>query len=170
MERAGLPRQLIRYSTSHALQEGLTGAQTWRRVLRPRVMIYSGVLLAIVAALVLALVLRVPLKVDVIRDRGALAREVEDGLVENVYRLQVMNTTEAAQAYSVTASGLPGLAVASEQVFDVPAATTRSVVLRLRASAAEVAPGSHKVALEVKAQGNAAIGVREHTTFLGLRP
>jgi len=169
MERAGLPRQLIRYTTTQALQEGLTTAQMWRRVMRPRVLIYAGALLAIVAALVASLVLRVPLKVDVIRDRGALAREVEDGRVENVYRLQVMNTTEAPQTYSITAGGLPGLSVASEQSFEVPAATTRSVVLRLRAPAAEVAPGSHKVSIDVQAQANTAISVHEHSTFLGLR-
>jgi cytochrome c oxidase accessory protein FixG len=169
MERAGLPRHLIRYTTTHALKDGLTRAQTWRRVLRPRVLIYSAVLLAIAAALVVALVLRVPLKVDVIRDRGALAREVEDGRVENIYRLQVMNTTEVPQTYAVTAGGLPGLVVASENEFEVPAATTKSVVLRLRAPSADVAPGSHKVSIEVQARAQRDIAVREGTTFLGLR-
>jgi cytochrome c oxidase accessory protein FixG len=169
MERAGLPRHLIRYATADALKERLTSAQMWRRVLRPRVLIYSGVLFAIVAAMVAALVLRVPLKVDVIRDRGALAREVEDGQVENVYRLQVMNTTEVRQTYSITVGGLPGLSVASERSFEVPAATTRSVVLRLRAPTAEVAPGSHRVTIDVQAQANTAISVHERSTFLGLR-
>jgi len=169
MDRAGLPPHLIRYTTTHALQDGLTRAQTWRRVLRPRVLIYSGVLLAVAAALVIALVLRVPLKVDVIRDRGALAREVEDGRVENVYRLQVMNTTEVPHSFAIRVGGLPGLAVASDKEFEVPAATTRSVVLRLRAPSADVAPGSHKVSIEVQAQTQHDIVVRESTTFLGLR-
>ena len=169
MGRSGLPRHLIRYSTQHALRDGLTRAQMWQRVLRPRVLIYAAILLALVVALVVALVLRVPLKVDVIRDRGALAREVDEGQVENVYRLQVMNTTEAPQTYAVTARGLPGLAVASDREFEVPPAATRSIVLRLRAPAAEVSPGSHRVSIEVQSQAQREIAVRESTTFLGLR-
>ncbi len=168
MQRAGLPRNLIRYTTQHALRDGLTRARMWKRVLRPRVLVYSGILLALIGALVAALLLRVPLKVDVIRDRGALARETEDGKVENVYRLQVMNTTEDVHSYTIRVEGLPGLAIASEPKFDVPAAATRSVVLRLRAPA-DVPPGSHKVSIEVQSQSQPEIAVHEITTFLGLR-
>ncbi|MGE5336790.1 MAG: cytochrome c oxidase accessory protein CcoG, partial [Gemmatimonadota bacterium] len=168
MDRVGLPRHLIRYTTTHALHDGLTRAQTWKRVLRPRVLVYTGVLLAIVAALVIALVVRVPLKVDVIRDRGALAREVDDGRIENVYRLQVMNTTEAPQTYEIKVRGLPGLSVASDKEFEVSPATTASVVLRLRAPADSVAPGSNKISIEVRSEVQHDIAVRENTTFLGL--
>nr|WP_293410454.1 FixG Ig-like domain-containing protein [Piscinibacter sp.] len=42
--------------------------------------------------------LRTPFRVDVVRDRGALARLVDDGQIENVYRLQMMNATEGAAA------------------------------------------------------------------------
>ncbi len=168
MDRAGLPRHLIRYTTTHALSGGLTRAQTWKRVLRPRVLVYAGVLLAIIAALVVALVVRVPLKVDVIRDRGALAREVDDGRIENVYRLQVMNTTETPQTYEIKVGGLPGLAVASDKEFEVAPATTASVVLRLRAPGDNVTPGSHKISIEVRSEVQHDIAVRENTTFLGL--
>ncbi len=169
MERTGLPKGLIRYSTTNALQEKLDSTAMWRRVFRPRVLVYGALLGAIVVGLVAALLLRVPLKVDVIRDRGALAREVEDGRVENVYRLQVSNTTEARRAYALTVSGLPGLSIASEKRFEVAAATTMSVPLRLQAGADEVAPGSHRITIAVRAEDDPAIEVREATTFLGLR-
>ncbi|MFN7347010.1 MAG: FixG Ig-like domain-containing protein, partial [Betaproteobacteria bacterium] len=67
------------------------------------------------------------------------------------------------------ASGLPQLAVGSETSFEIEPASMRSVPLRLQAPADAVAPGSHKVTIEVKAHDDAAIAVREHTTFLGLR-
>jgi polyferredoxin len=137
------------------------------------VLVYGGILLAVTAALVAAIALRVPLKVDVIRDRGALAREVSDERgapwVENVYRLQVMNTTEQARTYALAAQGLPALAIGSEASFEVPAATTLSVPLRLRAPAEAVAPGSHRIEIEVRAVDDPSIAVREKTTFLGLR-
>jgi cytochrome c oxidase accessory protein FixG len=169
MDRTGLPRGLIRYSTAHAMQEHYAAAGIWKHVLRPRVIIYSAVLTTIVVGLVVALTLRVPLKVDVIRDRGSLAREAESGLVENAYRLQVMNTSERRQTYAVRAEGLPGLAVVSQSSFEVPPASTMSVPLRLQAPPESTAPGSHRVYVEVTSRDDASIHVREKTTFLGLR-
>jgi cytochrome c oxidase accessory protein FixG len=169
MDRTGLPKGLVRYSTTNAIRDNLDSQAMWRRVFRPRVLVYSGFLLAITAALVVALALRVPLKVDLIRDRGALAQEAEGGQVENVYRMNVSNTTEARRVFSVTASGLPGLAVASETRFEVGPAAVASIPLRLLADAEQVAPGSHKIAVEVRAADDAKVAVRETTTFLGLR-
>ncbi|GIK84756.1 MAG: ferredoxin [Betaproteobacteria bacterium] len=169
MDKVGLPRGLIRYSTEQALEKHYAAATIWKRVFRPRVLVYGSILAAVTAGLVVALVLRVPLKVDVIRDRGSLAREVETGWIENAYRLQVMNTSERVRVYAVRAEGLPGLTVASQTSFEVPAATTTSVPLRLQAPPAEVAPGSHRVYIEITAQDDASIHVREKTTFLGLR-
>jgi polyferredoxin len=133
------------------------------------VLVYAAILASVTAALAAALVMRVPLKVDVIRDRGALAREVDSGQVENVYRLQVSNTTERVQRYTIGAQGLPSLEVASDRVFEVAPATTRSVPLRLRAAEEAVGAGSHAIVVEVVAQDDAAIRAREKTTFLGLR-
>ncbi len=169
MERAGLPKGLVRYSTTNAMREGLDTAAMWRRVFRPRVLIYGAVLLSITTALAAGLALRVPLKVDLIRDRGALAREADDGRVENVYRMQVSNTTEARRAFTVSASGLPGLTVASETRFEVGPAAVASVPLRLQADGEQVDPGSHKVVVEVRAVDDPDVAVRETTTFLGLR-
>jgi hypothetical protein len=62
--------------------------QMIRHALRPRVLVYTGILLAITLAVIVSLYLRTPLKVDVIRDRGALARMVEQGRIENVFRFR----------------------------------------------------------------------------------
>jgi cytochrome c oxidase accessory protein FixG len=174
MDKAGLPQGLVRYTTTNAMDRHFNTAQTLRRVARPRVLVYAAILLSIIVGLVIAVTLRVPLKVDVIRDRAAFAREVSDdkgrALLENVYRLNVMNTTETRQRYKVQANGLAGLAVGSETTFELEPASVRSVPLRLQVPADEVPPGSHKVTIEVSSRNDAAIHVREHTTFLGLRP
>jgi hypothetical protein len=83
--------------------------------------------------------------------------------------MQVSNTTESRRVFTVTASGLPGLAVASETRFEVGPAAVASVPVRLLADAERVAPGSHKVAVEVRAEDDPGVAVRETTTFLGLR-
>ncbi len=169
MEKVGLPKGLVRYSTTHAMRDKLDSRAMWRRVFRPRVLVYGAFLLAVTAALAAALALRVPLKVDLIRDRGALASEADDGRVENTYRMQVSNTTEARRTFTVTASGLPGLTVASETRFEVGPAAVASIPLRLLADADQVTPGSHRIAVEVRAEDDPRVTVHETTTFLGLR-
>ncbi|HQR21515.1 MAG TPA: cytochrome c oxidase accessory protein CcoG [Burkholderiaceae bacterium] len=168
MEKADMPKGLIRYSTERALKEHYASKGIWGHVLRPRVLVYLGILSAVTIALVVAVAVRIPLKVDVIRDRGALAREVEDGRVENTYRLQVMNTTEHGQAYALSAAGLPGLELASDPTFDVPGATTRSVLVRLRARPEDIPPGSNKIVIGVKSLDTPGVAVEEKTVFLGL--
>jgi cytochrome c oxidase accessory protein FixG len=170
MKRAGLPGNLIRYTTANAMASRLTRSQTWGRVFRPRILVYFSILVVVVAALITALSLRQPLKVDVLRDRGALSREVEDDLIENVYRLQVMNTGETAEFLSIDVSGLKGLSIASDiKDFEVPPSATKSVILRLRAPSHEVGHGSHNITIEVRSRTSSDVTVREHTTFLGER-
>jgi cytochrome c oxidase accessory protein FixG len=158
MEKVGRPQKLIRYSTTHAME----GKPT--RVFRTRVLVYGFILLAITAAAAASLYLRVPLKLDVIRDRAAIAREVEDGLIENVYRLQIMNTTEQARAFEIRVSGLPGIRVWGEPTVGVPAATSRMVPVKVRAEPARV--GTHPIEFEVRALGVEGVAVSEDSVFI----
>ncbi|MBP7667569.1 MAG: cytochrome c oxidase accessory protein CcoG, partial [Burkholderiaceae bacterium] len=99
--------------------------------------------------------LRSPFKVDVVKDRGALARVVQDGAVENVYRLQIMNRTEGTVTYGVAASGIDGLEVLAPPVSAGPAAVA-SVSVRLRlpwAAAQGLAGRSVPVVFEVTGAG-----------------
>ena len=150
MDKMDYPRGLIRYSTENAMAQHWTQAQTLRHVLRPRVLIYSAILGSIVLAMVVSLTLRTPFKVNVVRDRGVMAREVSGGKIENVYRLQVMNATEATQHYKITASGLPGLEVASDNVVMVPSTEARVVTMRVQLPANSATPGSHPMQFEIE--------------------
>ena len=105
MDKFQYPRGLIRYDTQNGLAQHLSSAEHWRRVFRPRVIVYTSILLVLLGALGAAIALRTPFKVDVVRDRGALARLVEDGRIENVYRLQIMNASESSQHYRISAAG-----------------------------------------------------------------
>ena len=154
MDKMKYPRGLIRYDTQNGLQTAGPHRPPLSRVLRPRVLIYSGVLVAIVAGLALGLALRSPFKVDVVRDRGSLARTVEDGWVENVYRLHIMNTTEQPQRYRIRAQGLPEL-MAAELKGDIEVAPAQArwvpVALRLPPQqAAAAGAGAHAVAFVVE--------------------
>ena len=142
----------------------MEGART--RVLRPRVLVYGAVLLAIAIAAGASLYLRVPLKLDVIRDRAAIAREVEGGLIENVYRLQVMNTVEQARAYDLRVTGIPGIHVWGESIIGVGAATSRSVPIKVRIPADAAKAGSHGIEFQLRAIGVDGVEVHERSVFI----
>ncbi|MFY9316785.1 MAG: cytochrome c oxidase accessory protein CcoG [Burkholderiales bacterium] len=166
MAKLGRPQGLIRYSTTHALERKLTREQMFRRAFRPRVLVYLAILGAVVGAAAAGLWLRVPLKVDVIRDRAAIAREVEGGRVENVYRLQVMNTTERARTYEIAVAGLPSLALAVEPRVEVGAADGRMVLVRVRADPGAVSAGTHKIEFRIHALDDERVAVQEKSVFI----
>ncbi|WP_196869901.1 cytochrome c oxidase accessory protein CcoG [Polaromonas sp. CG_9.11] len=165
MDKMNYPRGLIRYSTQNAVVQGWGRSQLLRRVLRPRVLVYTAILLAVTAALFISLALRSPFKVDVIRDRASLARIVSGGKIENVYRLQVMNATETTQHYRIAATGLPGLVLASEGTFTVDATQARGVTVTLQLPYEAAGPGSHEIHFEVEAV-NSPGRVVEKSVFL----
>ena len=146
MDKMGYARGLVRYSTEHAVSEHWGRAQILRHVLRPRVLVYSGILLAVVLAMLVSLGLRTPFKVDVVRDRGTLARIVQGGQIENVYRLQIMNATEQDLNFRVTASGIEGMRTLMDSPTVAVAATqARWVAVRVQIPYEAAAAGSHPI-------------------------
>ena len=172
MKKMGYEPGLVRYDTQNGLALKLTPAQRLRRVLRPRVVIYTAVLFIILAAFFGSLALRSPFRVDVVRDRATLAREVEDGQVENVYRLQIMNATESTQAIRITADGLPGLRLVNGSETQLAPTEARWVAVTLRVpheALAQAGAGAHEIHFSVErvpAGGESAAVVREKSTFM----
>jgi len=74
MDKVGYARGLVKYSTENAMNQHWTSKETLRHVFRPRVLLYTGILAVVIAVLFTSLALRKPFKVDVVRDRAALAR------------------------------------------------------------------------------------------------
>ena len=170
MDKMGYARGLIRYSSEHALEHKLDRAQMFRSVFRPRSLIYTAILAGIVIAAATSLALRVPLKVDVIRDRAAIAREVAGGEIENVYRLQIMNTTERTQRYQISVSGLHDIHIAREAEVEVAPASGRVLPLELRVHAERehLTPGTYPIEFEVRAigEGESRVKVEEKSVFI----
>ncbi|MEO5660637.1 MAG: cytochrome c oxidase accessory protein CcoG [Polaromonas sp.] len=165
MDKMNYPRGLIRYSTQNAVAQGWGKTQLLRRIFRPRVLVYSAILMGITVALFASLAVRTSFKVDVIRDRASLARIVSGGKIENVYRLQVMNATESIQNYRIKASGLPGLVLASESAFSVNATGSRWVPVTLQLPYEGASAGSHEIHFEIEAV-NSPERVTEKSVFL----
>ncbi len=165
MDKTGDARGLIRYTTDNALANNLSVKEIKRRALRPRVLIYGAILSMIVIAFFTALTMRTPLKLDVIRDRGALGREVEDGMIENVYRLQIMNTSETAHLYKITVDGIDTLKLVNSDEVQLDGTETRAVPVRVQAEAGQGAPGSNDISFSLQAVDDESLRVTEKAVF-----
>jgi cytochrome c oxidase accessory protein FixG len=152
MEKMGYPKGLIRYSTENALKGHYSAERIVKRVLRPRVLVYSAALWVIIIAALVTLYNRVPLKVDVIRDRGNVMREADEEEAENVYRLQIMNTQEVSREVRVAVSGLDGIELKSEaQPIRVAPASSRVIPVRVEAPRTSGQKGSNRIQFTVEA-------------------
>lgn len=170
MDKMGYDRGLVKYSTQHAINLGWNHAQMLSHILRPRVLIYATILSVLVVSLFTSLMLRTSFRVDVVRDRGVMARIAEGGMLENVYRLQIMNATETTQRYQLGASGISNLKVESDVAdqdtsVTVNPAESRWIPVRLQIPDGSIKSGSHPVKFEVRATESNEI-VSEKSVFL----
>jgi len=96
MEKIGKPRGLIDYITLADAERERAGAPAvpvWRRIVRPRVLLYTGLWSAIGLGLVAALFLRTDLAFSVEPVRNPINVVLTDGSVRNDYELRLRNMT-----------------------------------------------------------------------------
>ncbi|MDO9405973.1 MAG: cytochrome c oxidase accessory protein CcoG [Polaromonas sp.] len=153
MDKMHYPRGLIRNSTQNGIVQRMSPADMLRRILRPRVLVYTAVLWLIIIGLLWSLLSRDSFKVDVVRDRGTMARIVGHGQVENVYRLQLMNAAERGRHYRIDVAGLPGARVVTDADVMVEAAAARWVAVRVQVPPDAATPGSHPITFVIDTLG-----------------
>jgi cytochrome c oxidase accessory protein FixG len=125
----------------------------WRR---GRVQVYGGLLLLVAGFMALSLASRPTVHVDVVRDRGVLARVVEDGAVENVYRLQLINQSESAQQLSLRIEGVEGAQAVLAAPVRLQPLEARAVAVAVRLSpeqALALAGRSTPLTFQLSSQG-----------------
>jgi len=171
MDKMGYPRGLIRYSTENAMLGKYPEEETALRKVtshlgRPRVLIYTAILGMVIAALAVSLAMRVPVKLNVLKDRANLVRETNDGWMENVYRLQIMNTSETPHRFSLAVTGLPGARLVSDTpVVSVSGASSIVVPVSVQVDPSAVSPGSHRIEFEVRAVEDDRIAAGAYSSF-----
>lgn len=172
MDKMGYEKGLIRYTSEHTLAKGLSAQEEkkvlWARVFRPRTLVYITVLGLIILASAFSLTVRSPLKVDVLRDRG-LPRVTESGAIDNVYRLQIMNTEEKAHSFEVSVEGISGVSIVSDPQFEIPAATTKAIPVRVRVPMDQAKRGSNRITFTVRERDGEGLSVTEKAVFLAPR-
>jgi cytochrome c oxidase accessory protein FixG len=172
MAQMNYPLGLVRFSTQNGLDQGWDKSTLLKRVLRQRVLIYGALLLLATSAFVTSVSQRSPVRMDVVRDRGVIARVVNNGEVENIYRLHLMNASEANQRYQVSVRGTEGLALVAPLTVALGPVEAQTVPVAVRLDSAQAAvfsgqtlPFEFEVAQLTPRVGDLQARVREKTTF-----
>jgi cytochrome c oxidase accessory protein FixG len=160
MDKMSYPRGLIRYTTQNALERKPT------HIVRPRTVIYAVILTGLVTAFAVGLIRRTPVDVDVIRDRNALYRILDDGRVENVYSVKILNKTEHPHRFVITVRG-PGVLTLEPAMaqFDVGSGEVFPATVRVRRPAYEPL-GAENIVFEVRAADDPRLDAHTRARFL----
>lgn len=162
MDKMNYPRGLIRYTTENALE----GKPV--RILRPRVIIYSLLLLGLLTALITSIALRTPLELDVLRDRNVLYRTVEMGEVSNAYTLKILNMDQSEHSYRLSVAGIEGLSLVTDrEEFRAASGEVLTVPVSLRVDPIQLDSPSNEVVFTLQAIDDPELRVETSARFLG---
>ncbi|GAA3918380.1 4Fe-4S dicluster domain-containing protein [Luteimonas lutimaris] len=159
MDKMGYPRGLIRYTTQNAIDGGKT------RVARPRILVYTVLLLALVSAWAWGVTTRSDLIVDVLRDRNALYRSGSDGRIENGYTLKLVNKTNGARGFIVEVESKTPDIVLRQMAQPIRAQAEEVLSLPVVLSAPESVRGRQDVVFTIRSEDGAASETVESTFF-----
>ena len=163
MDKIGATKGLIRYASN-----GLSAEL--RNVIRPRVLIYAGLITAVSVALVVALGLRVPLKLHVARDRADVMQASDLGEVENVYRLHIVNADVRAQWFRIEVAGLRGISLAHTDLTWVSGSSSSSVTVRVRVPGNSLTVGANHMSFRLQGLADENLQVSEKAVFFMPHP
>ena len=167
MDKMGYEKGLVRYTTENELE----GKKT--HVFRPRVIVYLCILAIVTGLTGWSIAERKPLAMDVIRDRNSLFRESNEGMIENVYTLKIMNMGNERQTYRLSTwaedidaialmMDAPQIVVDSGEVIELP--------VRVQIDPTQLTERSSEINFRLVSITDAELEVEQDARFLGPRP
>jgi cytochrome c oxidase accessory protein FixG len=175
MERTHRDPWLITWDTLSRQAAKKQGRDEPIHLVRPRTMIYLGVLVVAMTGLTVALVMRSTLGLSVQRDRAPMFVPLRDGSIRNGYTVKIANKTQIPAAFDLTVENLPGatLVVAEGDPKPVPVLRLLSAPdevdsfrVLITARPAALVDGSQPVDFVLRDTSTAAQTVY-HSTFMG---
>lgn len=164
MDKMNYPKGLIKYTTENAL----AGQKT--NFLRPRILVYGTLLLGITLAMVYGLATRIPLEMDVIRDRNSLFVENDEGMIENVYMLRILNMQENDERYKIELQGLEGASLLLDSPeISVGAGKILELPVRVSIDPADLKNPTSKVNFHIQSLIDGTLEYTAESRFLGPR-
>ena len=107
MTKVGRPSRLIAYDTDINIKRRVEGNTNVFRLVRPRTIIYSAIILLVGAIMLYTLATRSFLDISVLHDRNPLAVRLSDGSVRNAYTVRFLNKQSHYRTVALDVLGLP---------------------------------------------------------------
>lgn len=117
MDRVGRPEGLIAYDTFRNLDAVTHDQRVPVRLIRPRTLIYTGVMLLVTAIMMAAWFNRAELEVSVLHDRNPIFVQLSDGSLRNGYMVKLLNKEHDTRRVRLQLQGLEG---AQMQIVGLP--------------------------------------------------
>lgn len=160
MEKIGRAPNLIKYSSLDILE----GKKT--TIMRPRVVVYSLILIVLAGVLTYSLVTRSPLGLDVLRDRSALYYEGVGGDVSNLYTIKALNKDTVERTYMLSAEGIGGAElILSDNPFKVASGEVYETSVILKAVASSEDSGVRRFNFVITDREDKNLRALQETTF-----
>jgi len=162
MEKMGYERNLVKYTTQNAIDGEKSS------IFRPRIVIYTLILITITAALIYNMATRIPLELDIIRDRNALYRTTSTGMIENIYTLKIANMDTEVHSYRINMkSDFNAKLVMRSQKLIVQPGQSATFSARIEADPVDLKKMSQNVYFTLVAEDNDELSVKEAGVFIG---
>ena len=151
MDKLGRPRGLIRYESLDAL----SGKDQRPLLKRPRIYIYSAILLVALFGIAYGLFGLAPMELKVLHERQPLFVQLSDGSIQNKYTLKVLNKTTEDLQVKITASGPEGLKiVGADRPLDAARGTVSPRIVMVKVPRANLTSDTMPIRFRVEAEAS----------------
>lgn len=162
MDKMGYDKGLIKYTTLRTMEGEPTN------MMRPKVVGYAAMLVLASIAVLVAVLMRIPLNMDVMRDRASLYRETDEGLIQNVYTLRIMNMDTKSHVFKLSADGLDDLEMeADREILSIEAGQITELTVRLNLDPELIEKRSSEVFFHLDAMDGSELNITQDGRFLG---
>ncbi len=161
MDQMGYARGLVRYTTENILTK-----KTSYHWLRPRLLGFSAVLIIMMGIFAYSLATRVPLAIEAMRDRNQLFRENNEGLIENVYTLRIMNKSQKTATYHLSIEGDEHITLVNVPDFALVAGEISTLPVTLQADPGYLKKSNYTIEFKLKAVNDESLTAETESRFL----
>src|SRR5690606_30737816 len=160
MDKMGYPKGLISYTTEH----NLSGQKT--HLLRPRLIGYAIALVAMMGLFAWAIANRSLVEVDVLKDR-VLFRQNQEGHIDNVYTVKLMNKAQRDLTYVISVEGIDVLEYEGRREVKAMAGEVLSIPVELSIAPEKLPSSANEILFKVQALEDPTIEGDADSRFIG---
>jgi cytochrome c oxidase accessory protein FixG len=165
MEKIKKPKGLIRYASLDEFG-GKPLPPVWKR---PRVVVYSSIMLFAAAMIVWGLLTMSPIDVKALHERAPLFVQMSDGNIQNKWTIKVVNKGNMPMAAEVTVEGPEGMTYDADKVIQILPGNVGSTTLFVQMPRSALKEVNTPVVIQVTDLNNPQIVERYKATFIGPR-